>query len=114
LPRIGSARSTSTASSKRAVGYPRRRFVWLAAIGSVTWAAYSSVIGIGAGAWFRGHPVGAVVVAVVSGLLIGVVLDWALSRLQTRRGRGAAPVGHRHDDVAGQDPPLMADSTMSD
>jgi membrane-associated protein len=94
-----------------AVGYPRRRFVWLAAIGSVTWAGYSAVIGIGAGAWFRGHPVGAVAVGVVSGLLIGVVLDWALTRLQARHARSEAPIGHGDDDGL---PPVLADRTMSD
>lgn len=73
--------------SAGALGYPRRRFVVLAAIGSVTWAVYSAAIGIGAGAWFKGHPGGAVIVGVVGGLAIGVALDWALSRFQ----RGAGP-----------------------
>ncbi len=74
--------------SAGALGYPRRRFVALAAIGSVTWAVYSAAIGIGAGAWFKGHPWGAVVVGVVGGLTLGVALDWALTRLQ----RGAVVV----------------------
>ena len=39
-----------------AVGYSRRRFVGLVAIASVTWALYSAAFGIGAGAWFKGHP----------------------------------------------------------
>lgn len=97
-----------------AVGYPRRRFGWLAAIGSVTWAVYSAVIGIGAGAWFQGHPLGAVTVGVVGGLLIGVVLDWALSRLQTRDDRGELLVAHSRDEADGQVQPVMADSTIGD
>ena len=84
-----------------AVGYPRRRFVALAATGSVLWAGYSAVIGIGAGVWLEGHPLGAVVVGVLSGLLIGLGLDWTLTRLQNRPGRGAVPAtGQVEDDGA--------------
>ena len=68
--------------SAGALGYPSRRFMGLAAIGSVSWAAYSVAIGIGAGAWFEGHPVGAVVVGIVGGLIIGIVLDAVLTRHQ--------------------------------
>jgi membrane-associated protein len=64
-----------------AVGYSRRRFVGLVAIASVTWALYSAAFGIGAGAWFKGHPLGAIVVGVVGGLFIGLVLDITLGRL---------------------------------
>ena len=70
--------------SAGALGYPRRRFVVLAAIGSVTWALYSAALGIGAGAWFTGHPWAAVVVGVVGGTLIGFGLDWLLNRIQRR------------------------------
>ncbi len=74
-----------------ALGYPWRRYLTLAAIGSSTWAVYSAVIGIGAGAWFRGHPVGAVVVGIVGGLVIGVVLDLVLTRIQRQRDRQDVP-----------------------
>ena len=72
-----------------ALGYPRRRFVGIAAVGSVAWALYSAAIGIGAGAWFQGHPLGAVVVGVVSGLLLGWLLDLAFRRFEARRARTA-------------------------
>jgi membrane protein DedA with SNARE-associated domain len=65
-----------------ALGYPWRRYLGLAAIGSLTWAGYSAVIGIGAGAWFSGHPVGAVLVGIVGGLVIGVLLDLVITRRQ--------------------------------
>jgi membrane-associated protein len=74
-----------------AVGYPRRRYVLLAAIASISWALYSAAIGIGAGAWFKGHPFGAIVVGVVGGLLIGLVLDRTLRRLAYRQNRTAGP-----------------------
>jgi membrane protein DedA with SNARE-associated domain len=71
------------------VGYSRRRFVLLTAIASISWALFSAVIGIGAGTWFNGHPLGAIIVGVVIGLLIGLVLDLGLGRLAYRRERAA-------------------------
>ena len=75
-----------------AVGYPRRRFAGLTAIAGISWSVYSAAIGIGAGSWFRGHPVWAIVVGVVMGLVVGVGIDWTLGRLQDRKLRGG-PVG---------------------
>lgn len=75
-----------------AVGYPRRRFVGLTAIAGVSWSVYSAAIGIGAGSWFRGHPVWAIVVGVVLGLVVGLALDWTLGRLQDRKLR-SGPAG---------------------
>lgn len=72
-----------------AVGYSRRRFAGLTAIAGVAWSIYSAAIGIGAGSWFRGHPVLAIVVGVVGGLVIGLALDWALGHLPDRVPRGA-------------------------
>jgi membrane protein DedA with SNARE-associated domain len=75
--------------SAGAVGYPWRRFLGLDALASVTWALYSAAIGIGAGAWFKGHPLGAIVIGLVGGLLIGLVIDWILRRLSYVRSRSA-------------------------
>ena len=97
-----------------AVGYPRRRFLWLAATGSVMWVTYSAVIGIGAGAWFKGHPLGAVTVGVIGGLLIGVVLDWVLNRLQTPADRGEVPGARGHDATDGQARSASTDGTIHD
>jgi membrane protein DedA with SNARE-associated domain len=74
-----------------AVGYPRRRFVGFDAIASLTWALYSAAIGTGAGAWFKGHPLRAVVIGLAGGLLIGLVLDWALRRVARRKNRAGDP-----------------------
>jgi len=70
-----------------AVGYSRRRFVGFDAIAALTWALYSAAIGVGAGEWFKGHPLGAIVVGVVGGLLIGLALEWTLRRLANRKNR---------------------------
>jgi len=69
------------------VGYSRRRFVGLTAIASISWSLYSAAIGIGAGTWFKGHPMVAVIVGVVVGLLIGTVIDLGLRRLAHLRDR---------------------------
>jgi membrane protein DedA with SNARE-associated domain len=77
-----------------AVGYPRRRFVGLAAIASASWAAYAALIGIGAGAWFGSHMMLGIVVGVVGGVAIGVLVDQVLRRVTDLASarRGPAPV----------------------
>jgi membrane protein DedA with SNARE-associated domain len=74
-----------------AVGYSRRRYSGLIVIASLSWALYCTAIGVGAGTWFRGHPMGAIIVGVVSGLLIGVTLDLGLQRLASARKTRAEP-----------------------
>lgn len=83
--------------------YPRRRFVGLTALAAVTWALYSTAIGIGAGAWLGDHTWVAIGVGVVGGILMGLAVDWVLrhgrpvlDRLRGRRdGRGAERPGPR-------------------
>jgi len=97
-----------------AVGYSRCQFVGLTAIASVTWSVYSATIGIGAGAWFKGHPLGAIVVGVVAGLLIGSLLNWALGRLARRKRRAADPADpgtHSRAHPAGPEQPGVAHGT---
>jgi membrane-associated protein len=67
-----------------ALAFPRRRFVGLTALAAASWAVYSTVIGIGAGAWLQGRPVVAVVVGVIAGTMIGLAVDWVLGRVQRR------------------------------
>jgi membrane-associated protein len=67
-----------------ALGFPRARFVGLTAIAAVSWAIYSTAIGIGAGAWLQGRPVVAVLVGVVAGTVIGLGVDWVLGQVQRR------------------------------
>ena len=72
------------------VGYPRRRFVPLTAIAAVTWAVYSALIGIGAGAALAANPLLAVVVGVVGGVLLGVLVDRTIHVIVQRREATAA------------------------
>jgi membrane-associated protein len=76
-----------------AVGYPRGQFVGFDAIASLTWALYSAAIGVGAGEWFKGHPLSATAVGLVGGLLIGLALEWTLKRLTNRKNRAVGPDG---------------------
>ncbi|MBB5473755.1 membrane protein DedA with SNARE-associated domain [Cellulomonas hominis] len=63
-----------------ALGYPRKRFVGLTALAAVTWAAYGTAVGVGAGVWLEEHPLVAVVAGVVVGTLVGLLIDWVLRR----------------------------------
>lgn len=84
--------------SAGALGFSRRRFVLLTGIAAVTWALYSTAIGVGAG-HVLGHdnPVLGVVVGVVGGLAIGLVVDWVLRRLT---GLSAHHAGRHEDGTA--------------
>lgn len=73
-----------------ALGYPRRRFVPLTAVAGSTWSVYSVAIGLGAGIWFTEHPALAIGAGVVGGVVIGIVVDWSLGRIQRRKDRRAA------------------------
>ncbi|HLS49309.1 MAG TPA: VTT domain-containing protein [Actinomycetaceae bacterium] len=64
------------------VGYRRRRFVVIAAVAGLFWAGYSTVLGIGAGVALQDHPIIAVVVGVIGGVLIGLALEAVLRRLR--------------------------------
>jgi membrane protein DedA with SNARE-associated domain len=71
------------------MGFPFRAFAFFAATAALTWAAYSSLIGVGAGAWLKGHAVIAVGVGVAGGVLVGFLVDQVLRRVLSfghRRG----------------------------
>lgn len=91
---VGRVAVNMTAGTLR---YPRRRFVGLTALAAVTWALYSTAIGVGAGAWLGGHPWVAVAVGVVGGFLIGLAVDWVLRHwrpiVDRLRGRRPADAG---------------------
>ncbi|WP_337973497.1 DedA family protein [Cellulomonas sp. NTE-D12] len=69
-----------------ALRYRRRRFVGITALAAVTWATYSSVIGIASGVVLKNHPMIGLVVGVVGGLVIGALVDWVLSAWARRPG----------------------------
>jgi membrane protein DedA with SNARE-associated domain len=80
-----------------ALHFSRKKFVGLAAVAAVTWACYGSAIGIGAGRVLQGHPIVAIVVGVVGGMVIGLLVDALLSRWLRGPRVAVAPA---HDEVA--------------
>lgn len=85
-----------------AVGFGFKRFVGYAAIAAVMWSVYSTLLGVGAGAVLHDHPVVAVLVGVVFGLLIGTVVDAVMRRLL-----GEPPVDGTADEAA---PPAQVET----
>lgn len=73
-----------------AIGFPRTRFVPVAAVAGLTWGLYATALGAGSGAWLQDHPLLGVVVGVVAGILIGLVVDPVVTAVTGRRRRGAA------------------------
>jgi len=76
-----------------ALGFPRRRFVPLSALGAVTWSGYGTALGVGAGAWLEGSPLLAVAVGVGAGAVLGLVVDRVLRRWTRPAALAAAPGG---------------------
>jgi membrane-associated protein len=78
-----------------ALGFPRRRFMGLTGLAGLTWAVYGTAIGIGTGAWLKGHPVIAVAVGIVVGIVVGLAIDWALRRFLPA-GDGPVALDQKH------------------
>ncbi|MGD7707536.1 DedA family protein [Microlunatus sp. Y2014] len=68
-----------------ATGYPRRRFLPLAALAAVTWSAYSILIGTVAGNWVHDNPLLGAAIAVAFAMALGFVVDKIVSRVSRRR-----------------------------
>jgi membrane protein DedA with SNARE-associated domain len=86
--------------------YPRRRFVLLDIFASVTWVAYSAGIGVIAGNWVHEHPLLGVAIAVAFAIVLGIVIDHALTWLHRWRDtRGAAAAAGRSAATAAEAKP---------
>ncbi|MGG5171938.1 DedA family protein [Pseudarthrobacter sp. J1738] len=88
--------------------YPRRRFVILDILASVTWVAYSAGIGMLAGRWVHNHPLLGVAIAIVFAIILGFVVDHAITLLHRWRDKKDAeraartagtPGSHTHETV---------------
>jgi membrane-associated protein len=81
-------------------GYPQRRFIVLDFCAAITWAAYSAGIGIMAGAWVHEHPLLGVGIAIAFAIVLGIVIDHALTWLHRWRDtRSAAAAAERASDA---------------
>jgi membrane protein DedA with SNARE-associated domain len=63
-----------------ATGFPYRRFLPLAVLAAVSWAAYNIAIGVVAGSWVRDNPLLGAAAAIVFAMLVGVAIDKILAR----------------------------------
>ena len=101
-----------------ALGFRRRRFVFLTAIAALSWAGYSTLIGIGTGAVLGHSPLVGVVTGIVGGFVIGMAVDWLLRRVM---GVDSSPLptppgGPGGDDRPSGDPtavPAAVDATAA-
>lgn len=74
-----------------AVGFHRSRFMGLAAIAAVSWAIYTTLLGVGAGVFLTEHPLWAILVGVAVGTVLGTVLDVIIRRFVRPAGPEAEP-----------------------
>lgn len=74
---VGRVAVNVTAGATR---FPYRRFVPLAVMAAVSWAAYNVGIGVVAGSWVRDNPLLGATAAIVLALLVGVVIDKVMAR----------------------------------
>lgn len=62
--------------------YPRPRFVGLTILSALLWAGYSVAIGLFFGQWFEHNHLLGAAVAIVCAIVLGVLLDFGISRLR--------------------------------
>jgi membrane protein DedA with SNARE-associated domain len=74
-----------------ATGYPRRRFVLIDAAACVSWALYSTFVGVAFGQVFAGQPFMAIVVSIVVAAAIGCAVDLGGRKLARRRATVRCP-----------------------
>lgn len=90
-----------------AVGFPRRRFVIIAAFAALIWGAYSTGLGMSAGIFFHEHPLIAVAVGVAGGIVMGLALDRVLAYAQ-QRWFPSLPEMHVEEPMSTEDDPPPA------
>ncbi|MDP9981618.1 membrane protein DedA with SNARE-associated domain [Pseudarthrobacter oxydans] len=94
--------------------YPRRRFVILDIFASITWVAYSAGVGIIAGNWVHEHPLLGVGIAIAFAIVLGIVIDHALTWLHRWRDtRGAAAAASRAATMAAEAKAAHATNTQA-
>lgn len=84
-----------------AVGFPRTRFLPIAAGASLLWAGYSAVMGIGAGHLLRDSPLLAITVGITAGVLVGLLIDKLFSRARAMFDRRADEGAVVHESTPG-------------
>lgn len=78
---VGRVAVNVTAGATR---FPYRRFLPLAVLAALSWAVYSVVIGVAAGAWVKDNPLIGAAVAIVVALFVGFAIDHLMARRRRR------------------------------
>ncbi|MDL5350091.1 DedA family protein [Microbacterium sp. zg-YB36] len=86
--------------SAGALGFGWRRFLPLSAIAAVTWAAYSTGLGLVAGHWLADQPLLSALAGILLALVIGVAIDRVAAIRRRRHARGTASPRELHDVIA--------------
>ncbi|SDP20556.1 membrane protein DedA, SNARE-associated domain [Arthrobacter sp. ok909] len=74
-----------------ATHYPRPRFMILTVLSAVLWAGYSVGIGLFVGPWFEKNHVLGAAIAIVCAIVLGVAVDFTISRLRGRTPEESTP-----------------------
>lgn len=91
---IGRVAVNMTAGSIR---YDRRHFLTLTSLSALVWSVYSIALGLSASAWFDEHPLVAMIVGIVLGVVIGAAVEWLLALVRRWRvARSKTPVARSH------------------
>lgn len=70
-----------------ATHFPLKRFSLLDAFGCLTWATYSSAVGLVAGHWMHQNKLLGIVISIVVAIILGYLLDRVMNFILTRLGR---------------------------
>jgi membrane protein DedA with SNARE-associated domain len=81
------------------VGVPRRTFVPLSIVAGTSWSLYMFVVAVIASSWIQDNPLLAAVIAAVSAVLLGLLVDRMMSRAARAKAVAAAKAVTATDPV---------------
>lgn len=77
--------------SAGALRYPRRRFMAVSTVAGLSWALYSTAIGMLAGHWLSEQPLLSAVAGIVFAVVLGFIIDRLTTLIRRRRTRALTP-----------------------
>ncbi len=95
------------------LGYSPARFTLAAGLAAVLWSAYNATIAVGAHWLLGSSPLLAIAVGMVSALLLGLALEAAMRRMESRRAARDAGAGGDRDGHSAAAPPARRHAPVS-
>ncbi|WIY83568.1 DedA family protein [Propionimicrobium sp. PCR01-08-3] len=89
-----------------AMGYPWARFAPISIVAGVTWAIYSTLIGVFAGHWLGGQPL----LSAAVGIMFALVIGWVIDLVGAARRHNRANKQAQRDHEGAQRAALRSDS----